>query len=178
MNESRISVRYARAVFETALEKDLVEETGRDMQVLLDAAGSVEFREFTDNPTIAPSVKTAIFNKAFTGHISPFSLSAATIVIKNGREKYLAAIARFYISLARQHLGLTRVILSTATENDARLLAKIKDQIEKAFSTRVEMETVTDPSLIGGFIIRIDDRLFDASVRKKLQIIRKDMAGS
>lgn len=177
MNESRISVRYARAVFETALERNCLEETVRDMQLILVASHSEEFRSFTDNPTIPPSVKKLIFGKAFSGMLSSLTMDACSLVIKNGRERYLPSIARNLLSMSRKNLGITSVTLTTSSVYDNNVGERIRKEIERAFSTKVEMECITDPSLIGGFVIRIDDRLYDASVRKQLETIRKKMSG-
>ncbi|MDX9929859.1 MAG: ATP synthase F1 subunit delta [Bacteroidales bacterium] len=176
MNESRISVRYARALFETALEKKLLEVTGRDMKLLEEVSHTEEFIAFAGNPTIAPSVKTRIFNSAFSGSMSPLSMSLAGLVIKNGRENHFRGIARNYLAMMRKHLGITEVLITTAVKPAKETLGKLESMISGIFNTKVEMKEETNPLLIGGFVIRIDDKLIDASVRYKLEKMRKVMA--
>ncbi|MBE0675439.1 MAG: ATP synthase F1 subunit delta [Bacteroidales bacterium] len=175
MNESRISVRYAKALFETAQEENSVGQTGQDMKFILAVNDTPEFRSLINNPVIPISRKTAIFHSAFSGQIGPLSLSLANLVIAKGRERYLAQIARNFISMAREHLGITEVTLTTAIEPEPDLREKIAGVISSTFDTKIDLHEVVNPDIIGGFIIRIEDRLFDSSVRNKLRNIAREM---
>jgi F-type H+-transporting ATPase subunit delta len=175
MNESRISVRYANALFETAQEENSVAQTGKDMKFILEVNNTPEFRSLINNPVIPNSKKTAIFHAAFSGQLGPLSLSLADLVIAKSRERYLAQIARNFISMAREHLGITEVTLTTAIEPEPALKEKISGVISSTFDTKIELHEVIDPDIIGGFIVRIEDKLFDSSVRNKLRNIAREM---
>lgn len=175
MNESRISVRYAKALFEAALEKEMLKETGDDMALILHVSHSPEFRILADNPVIPPSKKRAIFHAAFKDQLNAVTFSLADLVIKNGREKYLAAIARNYIALKKDYLGITEVDVTTAEAITDKLRARLQSIISDTFDTKAEITEYVDPAIIGGFIVKIEDNLFDASVRTKLKNIGKKL---
>jgi F-type H+-transporting ATPase subunit delta len=175
MNESRISVRYAKALFDAAIERELLEQTEADMTLILDMSSLTEFRQLTDNPTIPPSKKIAIFSDTFSSHVNQLTLDLAGLVFKNRREEYLAAIARNYISMSKKHLGIAEVSLTTAYKTDRKTSESIRKEVARTLDTNIDMKEKVDPSIIGGFIIRVEDRLFDASVREKLRRIKKEM---
>jgi F-type H+-transporting ATPase subunit delta len=175
MNESRISVRYARALFETALERDTVEETGRDMRFILDVSRIPEFRALISNPVIPLSKKTKIFHAAFSGHLNPLTSAMADLVISKGREPYLAQIARNFLKMSREHLGITEVVLTTAVKPGNEIKENIKKIISARFNTKIDLMEVVKPDIIGGFVLRLEDKLIDASVRAKLKVIAKEM---
>jgi len=175
MNESRISVRYAKAAFETALEKGMMKEVGEDMAIILTVSHSPDFRAFAGNPAIPPSKKKEIFHKAFENKLNPVTFSLTDLVITNGRESYLAAIARNFIALSRKELGITNAEVTTAVEITEQLRSTLKKVISDTFNTKAEIKEFVDPALIGGFIVRIEDNLFDASVKTKLKKIGKEM---
>lgn len=175
MDGSRISVRYARALFDAAMEKGQLEQTTNDMTLLHEVCRLPDFRAFVGNPTISPSRKMHVFTAAFTGIFSPLSMSLAKLVIKNGRERFFDGIARNYLSLSRKHAGITRVILTTAISPGSETLEKVKIMVSELLNTRVEMNELTNPALIGGFVIQIEDKLIDASVKTKLKKIQEGL---
>ncbi|MFO7574837.1 MAG: ATP synthase F1 subunit delta [Bacteroidales bacterium] len=175
MNESRISVRYAKALFEAALERELLEQTKVDMTLILEVSSLTEFRQLTDNPTIPPSKKMAIFNETFRKHVNHLTLDLAGLVFKNRREEYLPAIARNFVTMSKKHLGIAEVTLTTAYTTDRKTSESIRKEVARTLDTNIDMKEKVDSSIIGGFVIRVEDRLFDASVREKLRRIKKEM---
>ena len=156
-------------------ERGLLEQTQADMTLILEMSSLTEFRQLTDNPTIRPSKKIAIFSETFGKHVNQLTLDLARLVFKNRREEYLAAIARNLITMAKKHLGIKEVFLTTAYQTDRKTSELVRIEVARTLSTKIDMKEKVDPSLIGGFVIRVDDRLFDASVREKLRKIRKEM---
>lgn len=77
--------------------------------------------------------------------------------------------------MAKKHLGIKEVFLTTAYQTDRKTSELVRIEVARTLSTKIDMKEKVDPSLIGGFVIRVDDRLFDASVREKLRKIRKEM---
>ena len=175
MNESRISVRYAKALFEAAIDRELLEQTEVDMTLILESSSLTEFRQLTDNPTIPPSKKMAIFSETFRKHVNQLTLDLAGLVFKNRREEYLAAIARNFITMSKKHLGTKEVILTTAYTTDRKTSELIRNEVARTLNTNIDMKEKVDPSIIGGFVIRVEDRLFDASVREKLRKIKREL---
>jgi F-type H+-transporting ATPase subunit delta len=173
MNESRISVRYARALFQSALDIKELDRINQDMIVILETCSIPEVREILDNPVIMPSRKTQILHNIFGKDINKLTLSLIDLVVKNGREKYLAAIARMFVKETRKHKGITESVLTTAVKVSPAITKQVTDMIGDYFTTKVDLKTNIDESIIGGFVLKIEDNYIDASVRNKLRKIKR-----
>ena len=178
MNDSKISVIYSRALFQSALEKKIIDKVNQDMIFIAEICRLPETKEFLTSPIIPPSKKSAIFHKMLDGNVEIITLSLVDLVVKNGRENYLPAIARVFISETLKYNGITQSVLTTAIKIDSKVRKQISDLISEVFSTKVELEEKIDTGIIGGFILRIDDKYIDASIRNRLRKIKKELLGS
>lgn len=176
MNESRISVRYSRAVFQSALEKKKLDQVNGDMILILEICKIPEFSEFLASPIILPSKKIKILHSAFGANVSDLTLSLMDLVVRNGRERYLPAIARVFIHETMDYNGITECNLTSAVPVDPGITKQVADLISGLFKTKVELKENVDEDIIGGFILRVSDNYIDASVRNKLRKIRKGLS--
>lgn len=175
MNESKISVRYSRALFLSALDKNILDRIYRDMILISEISAIPEFRELITSPVILPSKKAKIIHNTLGKNLDALTLSLIDLVVKNGRESYLPAIARVFISQTKEHKGITETILTTAVKVDEKIKKQIADFISDSFKTKVELKEIVDDNIIGGFMLRIEDKYIDASIRTKLNKIRKEL---
>lgn len=178
MNDSKISVRYARALFQSALEKKNLDKVNQDMVFISEICKAPETKEFLRSPIIVPSKKAAIFHKMLGDNVEPITMSLIDLVVKNGRENFLPAIARVFIHETKKHRGITDSVLTTAMKVDENVRKQISDLISGVFNTRVDLKENIDPEIIGGFILQIDDSYIDASIKNKLRKIKKELIGS
>jgi F-type H+-transporting ATPase subunit delta len=178
MNDSKISVRYARALFQSALEKNILDKVFQDMLLISEVCKAPETKEFLHSPIIVPSKKEAIFQAIFGDNIEKITLSLIDLCVKHGRESFIPAIARVFIHETKKHNGITETVLTTAVKIDDSLRKQITDLITRNFNTEVELKENIDPEIVGGFILQIDDSYIDASIRNKLRKIKKELIGS
>ncbi|MBW6501968.1 MAG: ATP synthase F1 subunit delta [Bacteroidales bacterium] len=175
MNESKISVRYSKALFQSALAGEVVDEVSRDMILISDICTTPDFKEMLDSPVIRPSVKRKIFHAVFRESVTDITMSLLDLVVKSGREKYLPAIARVFRSETMHHKGITECLLTTAVKIDDNVKRQVSELIKSVFKTKVELKENIDEEIIGGFILRVDDNYIDASIRNKLRKIRNEL---
>jgi F-type H+-transporting ATPase subunit delta len=178
MNDSKISVRYSRALFQSALEKKILDKVNEDMIFISEICKMPETKEFLHSPIIPPSKKEEIFHKMFGSNVQSITLSLIDLVVKNGRESYIPAIARNFVHETKKHRGITESLLTTAVKVDPKLKKQITDLISEVFKTTVELEEIIDENIIGGFILRVDDSYIDASIKNKLRKIKKELMGN
>jgi len=178
MNDSKISVRYSRALFQSALGEKILDKVNQDMIFISEVCKTPEAKEFLHSPVIVPSKKVAIFHKMFGDNVEKITLSLIDLVVKNGRESYIPAIARVFIHETMKYRGITESVLTTAVKVDAKVKKQITDLISEVFKTKVELKENIDTEIIGGFILRVDDNYIDASIRNKLRKIKKELKGS
>jgi F-type H+-transporting ATPase subunit delta len=178
MNDSKISVRYARAIFQSAQEKKILDKVYQDMIFISEICKNKETKEFLHSPIIIPSKKEAIFHKMLEGNLEKITLSLLDLIVKNGRESFIPAIARNFIHETKKFKGITESVLTTAIKVDDNVRKQIIDLISKVFNTKVELKENLDPEIVGGFILQVDDNYIDASIRNKLRKIKKELIGS
>ena len=178
MNYSKISVRYTRAIFQSALEKKILDKVYHDMIFISEICKTEETKEFLQNPIINPSKKEEIFHKMLGGNVEDITLYLLDLIVKNGRETFIPAIARNFIHETKKFKGITETILTTAIAVDEKVTKQITGLISDVFRTKVELKENIDPEIVGGFILQIDDNYIDASIRNKLRKIKKELIGS
>jgi F-type H+-transporting ATPase subunit delta len=178
MNDSKIPVRYTKALFQSALEKNILDNVNQDMIFISEVCKIAEMKEFLQSPIIVPSKKADIFHNVFGDKIEKITLSLLDLVVKNGREIYLPAIARIFIHETLKYKGIKEAVLTTAVKADLAVKKQITDLVAGVFNTKVELKENVDAEIIGGLILQVDDNYIDASVRNKLRKIKKELNGN
>ncbi len=178
MNESQISVRYAKALFQSASEKKLLKRVQDDMEMLAEICKLKEFQYMLAQPSLETSKKCKIAESIFARHFSELSLSMVILVIRNKRELFLSGIARYFGDLYRKAMAIRKATLITAHEVDEKILKQIGELIRKAYQAEVEMAAVVNKNIIGGFVLTVEDRQYDASVSGQLRKMKKQLLKS
>lgn len=175
MNESQISVRYAKALFQSALEKKVLEKVYEDMKLLFDTCKIEDFNYMLISPSLRESKKYRLVETILDKYISEISMAMIKLVIKNNREIYLPGIARNFGEMYRKSRGIRSVSLVTAREVDESVKERISELIRKTYQSEVELTATVDKDVIGGFILRIGDRQYDASVATSLKKMKEQL---
>jgi len=176
MNESKITTRYAKALFKLAKEQNLLDTIKKDLQLVEQAAQLEPFRELIHSPIIPVSEKKEIFTQLFKGKVHKYTLDFLLLLAENRREQYIPMIIRDYLNFYRQALGITEVELTTAVELDDKLKQEFIDILKGVTHHKIDLKHHINPDIIGGFIIRIDDRLLDASISTQLKKLKKHIS--
>jgi len=176
MNESKISVRYSRALFQIAVERKLLDKVSSDMLFISEVCKINEVKEVLDSPIIVPSKKKKIFHSFLEKNIENITLELVDLLIKNGRESFLPAVARVFRDETLKYKGITETFLTTAVPVNDKVRKQISEMISSVFKTKVELKETVDKDIIGGFILKVNDNFIDGSIRNKLRKIRKDLS--
>jgi F-type H+-transporting ATPase subunit delta len=175
MNESQISVRYARALYQSAEDKGLLDRVYQDMELLEEVTGMEDFRYMILLPSLQPGQKFKIAGLVLEKHISGLSLAMIRLVLDNKREAYLEGIARNFREFYRKASGIRHARLVTAQPAGKQTIEKIRALISETYESGVELSTVVNEDIIGGFILTIEDRQYDASVLRSLKHMREKL---
>jgi F-type H+-transporting ATPase subunit delta len=173
MNDSKISVRYAKAYFEAAVEDKIIEKVIKDIKLFQASLGLKGFTEFLESPVIKVSEKRKVVAAVFEKNVERLSFDFLNLIITNKRENYLPHIIRNFIDLYKKNQGIKHATLSIPFDIPDDYHKKFIALLEEAFKVKIELEEVIDPDLIGGFILKVEDQQFDASVRTELNKIKK-----
>ncbi len=163
--------RYADAAFEIGKADGTLEAWERSIAILRDTLGDEELRRLVKHPAVPYAEKEQVLRKVVQG-VTPEALSLALLMIRRGRPGAIDAMADRFAELVRRERGISLAEIRTALPLDDEQRADIADRLRTLTGDRIEMNEVVDESLIGGLSVRIGDRLYDASVRSRLERLR------
>jgi F-type H+-transporting ATPase subunit delta len=179
MEESAITMRYARALFLLAKEKNQLTALKQDTELISEVCRmSAEFVRLLKDPVIKTSKKIRLMKIIFEGKISLLSQNFLVLVTRNKRETFIPAICRNTLSLIRSDKHIKTVVLTTAQSIDNETLEKAKKVLEKELGTRVELTCRVNPNIIGGIVLRIDDKQYDDSLATRLRKMKQSILKS
>ncbi|MFC2137863.1 ATP synthase F1 subunit delta [Bacteroidota bacterium] len=169
MNESKIAVRYSKALFEYADEMNKLDIIKKDIDFIQSVCKVNEFDELLNNPIIQPSQKRKIIHSVIKQNISKDTFKFIDLITKNRREKYLPNISRRFIADYYINKNIKPAVLTTSIKIEEELREKIISIIKSVYKTDVIVEDRIEPSIIGGFVLTVEDQQYDASVASKLK---------
>ena len=166
---------YARALYEAAREQDRVGPVRDELRALVDAFDATpELERFLANPQLDPAAKVDVLEQVTEG-AEPLLRNAARLLASKGRAGELRGFAAEFESIADRAEGRVQVELTTAQElSDAEAAAIVK-RIEDASGRSVEATRKVDPALVGGVILQAGSLRVDASVRGRLDRLRREL---
>ncbi len=177
MNLSKISVRYAKAIFLLAQEKNILDDVYQDFRFISKCLSEVE--DFTDkisSPVVSSDEKYKLFDTVFKTSVNEITLRFLHLLVSKGREQYLSSISRNVEVFYRKEKNLKLVIVKTQAPVNDSTKDKIIEIISQKYNSQVEMINEIDSEMIGGLVIRIDNQQLDLSVLTQLRDIKKQLS--
>jgi F-type H+-transporting ATPase subunit delta len=177
MNESKISVRYAKALFGLAKDTTSTDALKKDVEILYQCIQEIpELQYVIQSPVIKASEKKRLFNEMFRTFFNPLTISFISLVLEHRREEYLAGISRYFLDLMKTEQGIQTAEMVTAVRLDESLRQSVLSLIAKKFNVhQVDLNETVDARLIGGFVLRVGDQQLDASIANKLKRIHNEL---
>jgi F-type H+-transporting ATPase subunit delta len=167
---------YANALFEAALEKGRLGPVRDELREVVTAEAEVpELRELLRNPQLDPRARAAAIEDVFGGG-DELVRNFLLLLADKGRTDSLEEIAREYERLVAEHEGIVHAELTTAVELSDEEARTLLDRIEQASGRKVEATRSVDPDLIGGIVLQVGSHRLDASVRGRLDRLRRELA--
>ena|ERR1700676_2129712 len=180
MLNPRLAGRYAKSIIDLALEKGQLEEVYKDIQYLNDLIrASSEFVTILKSPVIPGDKKQKVLEALTAGHIGQLTTSFIRLLINKGRERFLPEIVYAFIEQYKVFKGIHTVILTTAIPVSDNVKKSIVDKIRQSGDMKeVELESLIQENIIGGFILEVDGRRVDASIAYDLANIKKQFSNN
>jgi F-type H+-transporting ATPase subunit delta len=173
MNESKISVRYAKALFLLGKEKQVLEVLIADIKQVEELCNVEDFWLMVESPVIKTSQKRQSLKLILAGKLNALTLNFLDMVFQNRREIFLKDMVRNFLAQCRKDRGIVSAKLTTASPLEEEEKAKLSEMLKTAFDSKIELQEVLDKDIIGGFILRVDDQEYDASVSNQLSQIKR-----
>ena len=170
------AVAYARSLLELANERDQADEIGRDMASVGEIVrDNPTFAAFLADPGIGAAERTATLDKLFRGRAHPLVANLLHVLNSRGRLALLDAVAGAFADLLDAQRGNVEVDVTVARRLDGDQLETVRRRVSQALGKNAVVHQHVDEDIIGGLVIRVEDRLIDASVRSQLEAMRQRM---
>jgi F-type H+-transporting ATPase subunit delta len=179
MKDARAALRYAKAILNLA--KDTKEESAvyEDMQfIAATISESADFEIMLKSPVIKLSQKIKVLNALFTDKVNPITLGLFYLLQENKRIEMLASITKQYAIIYDflKHIQVAKVTTAIPLTEDVEALVLAK--IVSLTGNKANLENVVNPAILGGFILRVGDIQYDASISNYLNQLRKEFDNS
>jgi F-type H+-transporting ATPase subunit delta len=174
MADFRILHRYGTSLLETAIEKNNLDVVTSDIKLLVETLDqNRQLQLMLDSPVVRPETKLSIMKEIFSEKISKETMDFVEFVISKKRESLLNSIGKRFLELRDDHLGIANVFVTTSTEFSNEQKNVLQNKLEKILDKKVRLNFKTDVKLVGGFIAKVDDTLYDASIKHQLELLKK-----
>ena len=176
MSGTRAAIRYAKAILDLAISQGVANEVYNDMVLISSTIKeNEELSTFIQNPTISVKVKESALTEVFAS-TNGLTKGLFHLLFENKRFEILEGVASQYVLQSDEMNGFEVATVTTAIPLDADLEAKVSEKIREFSNKKITIENIVDPSIIGGFIIRIGDKQYNASIANRLQVLKREFS--
>ncbi len=176
MAGTRAAIRYAKAILDVAGSKGVASDVNVDMdQIATTISSNAELRAFIGSPTTSAEIKENALLEIFAGS-NAVTKSLFHLLFENKRFEILQAVASEYNSLFDEMNGIEIAKVTTAVPLDDEMKSKVMSKILTFSNKKINIVNIVDPSIIGGFILRIGDNQYNASVANRLQVLKRELS--
>jgi F-type H+-transporting ATPase subunit delta len=170
-----IAVVYARSLFEAALGQDKLDVVREQLGEFADALdGDRQLQVFFFSPYFSTQEKTEGLHRAVDG-AEPIFLNFLELLLENHRMPAIFRIRRGYDTLWERHNRLLPVAVTSAVELDEQTIRSIGDRIAEQTGRKIELSSTVEPAILGGIVVRVGNQVLDASIRNRLETLRKQV---
>lgn len=178
MSESRAAIRYAKAILDLAVDKKATDAVEKDMRsIVATISDSKELRQMLSSPVISGATKKETLLMIFKGSHA-ISEGLISILVDNKRVSILNEVALKFIILNEQQKGKDVAYVTTVVPMDAAMEKKVLKQVTTLTGKEVTIENTVDENIIGGFVLRVGDLQYDASIANKLNNLKREFTNS
>ena len=167
--------RYAEAAYSLALRDDTVETWRSELDSAAEVVGEERIGRALANPSIPLETRLATAEETFGKLVGKKALNLIGLMLRRGRIEELPRLAAEFRRLDDERQGITHATATSASPLTKDEVRELTQRLEQYTGGRIELAVEVDPSLLGGLVVRVGDRLIDGSVRSRLERLRNQL---
>ena len=176
MLENAVARRYSNAFFTIAQERGLVDQLETELKNIVDTINHNEdLRKVMEHQLVSPEEKKAILEQVFTQEVSDITVNFLNVVIEKYRASYIPAIYEEFVAYANEARNMADAQLKSAAELNEADMEIIKARLSDVTGKTIRLQSEVDPSLIGGVVVRIGDKVIDSSLVGRLEKLKENL---
>ncbi|MDX1829638.1 MAG: ATP synthase F1 subunit delta [Lutibacter sp.] len=174
MSGTKAALRYAKAILNFAVEQHKEDDINNDMLLIVNTLEeSKELQLMLKNPILKTNLKKETIKTIFSSNVSPLTISSINLLIDNNRLDILNEVAEKYTIIYDELKGKEIAKITTAIPLNSELNNQVLDKVKEITGKKASIENIINPDILGGFILRIGDIQYDASIANKLQSLKR-----
>ncbi|MCF8411983.1 MAG: ATP synthase F1 subunit delta [Melioribacteraceae bacterium] len=178
MSVLNISTRYALAFMDSSKEKGILEDVSKDVEFVYNTfLGSSDLKKFIVSPVIKQSLKAESVEKIFSGKVNDSVIAFLKFILSKGRAPHLFSILKRFKEISDERLGIMDAFVSSSVELDESQRKSFLSLLEAKTNKKIRTHFKSDSNLLGGFMIKVGDTVYDASVNHQLETLKKNLLG-
>jgi len=168
--------RHAQAAFQIALERDELDTWRGDLGRIAEAVGDPVLRPLLESPKVPLSEKARILSQWLEG-VNPLAMNLACLLVARGRLGIVEEMVAEYGRLVDAYRGIAHAEVATAVPLEEGEKDRIRRRLSQLVGKDIVLGVKVDPSLIGGLVVRVGDKLIDGSTKSRLLSLRESLVG-
>ena len=171
-----VAKRYAEALFEVAEEMGKLDGFKEEINGVSKVFEDEErLMTIFQHPKLSKKEKKDIVNSIFKGRVSQEILNFLYIIIDKGRERFISDISKSYTSLSNEKQGIVEAKAITAVPLGEEEKKNLEERLSKKLDKKIILTNMIDESILGGVLVRIEDKVIDSSIKGRLEEIEKNL---
>ncbi len=169
--------RYATALFDLGKSEDKLKQYEQEVRSIVQAINETpEFMQFLLDHKIPSESKIKLVEDSFKGKISDPVTGLLVLIVRKSRQDELVDILEGFLQMVDEESGIIKAEVTSAIPLSEAQLNSLKEKIEASTNSKVEIKTFVDESIIAGLVIKVGDRLVDASYKGQLADLKKQLS--
>ena len=173
---SVVGDRYAESLFDLAKEENQVTQYLDDIKLGVEVLDSdPQIVQFFNHVLIENDKKIQLLDQSFKGNVDQYVLNFLKLLVQSRRIRYIDDIVKSYINLSNQYLGIEEGVIYTPYELTDQQIQDIEKAISQKENKKVTLKVSIDPSLLGGIKVQIANRIYDGTIKNKVEMLKKEL---
>lgn len=169
--------RYATALFEQAHEDNAVAQYETEVNTIVEALKETpDFMAVLGNHKVTLEEKVTLIDNIFGDKVQGPIVGLMVLMVKKSREGYLVEVFENFLDMAKAARGIIKASVTSAVALNETQIEQIKAKLQAGTGKVIELETIIDESIIAGLIIRVGDKVIDASVQGEMKTLKKQLS--
>jgi F-type H+-transporting ATPase subunit delta len=175
MADVQAAKRYAQAAFGIASDAGAIPQWRSELNDIATVLSESAIAPILADPKVPLERRLALVDRALD--VSPLAKNFARLLVSKGRSGDARGAAEAFERMADEHDGIAHATVTTAVELSPDQLGAISSRLSRSLGRDVRARSVVDPSILGGVVVRVGDKLVDGSIRTRLKRLRKELEG-
>lgn len=169
--------RYATALFDLAKSEDKLASYEQEVKVIVKVLhDESDFMAVLKDHKVTVEEKVTLVETIFNGKVADPILGLLVLLIKKGRQEEMIGVLETFLECVEKESGIIRAVVTSAVPLKESQVATLKANIEASTKCKIELETIVDTSIIAGLIVRVGDKVVDASIKGEMQTLKKQLS--